>query len=124
MFLWIAAVTAAFVALLFYTPRLPHRRELLIVAAVAAIVRLIPILLHPEQHGTWLADPQNYERTATEILHGRDIYRLGFFLHPYLPFQMYIFAACKVIADGLNAPFFAVVRLPCSAEFAPLIKLV
>lgn len=115
MFLWIAAVTAAFVALLFYTPHLPQRRELLIVAAVAALVRLVPILLHPEQHGIWLFDAQNYERTATEVLHGRDIYRLGFFIHPYLPFQMYVFAACKLVADGLNVPFFAIVRLPTAA---------
>jgi hypothetical protein len=112
LFIWIVAAGVAFAGLLFVTPSIPRGRELYVIAAVALILRLLPVILKPDAEGFWVTDIRNYETTASDVLNRRDIYLRPGFPHPYLPFQMYVFALSKLIADATPIPFFALVRLP------------
>ncbi|MBI5290202.1 MAG: DUF2029 domain-containing protein, partial [Chloroflexi bacterium] len=112
LFLWIVALGVAFVWLLFAAPALPRGRELAIIGVLAAVARFVPLLVFREPHGLWTIDINAYLITASDVLDWRDVYLRDFFVHPYLPFQMYVFAAAKLVADATPVPFFTAARVP------------
>jgi hypothetical protein len=117
LFLWLLALTVAFCATLFVLPNVPARATLPIVAVFATVARLLPILVYRHSEGLWSVDVNNMQRAADAVLHGRDVYlqpNFGF-VHPYLPFQMYVLAVMKTIADATDTPFFVWMRLPQAA---------
>jgi hypothetical protein len=114
LFLWLLATTGAFVVLQFTRFDLSERRHYTVVIAVGVVVHLVPLLLYPNAEGFFQADVDNYGVTAQRILDRQDAYELfqGFIIHPYLPFQMFVLAGAKLVANATNLPFFFVLRIP------------
>jgi hypothetical protein len=117
MFLWAAAATAVFVALLFVRPRMPRHLEIWVVAATGAALHIVPIVMYPDPQGSWITDIRNFALAGQRVLDGLDVYALARIIpyHPYPPFQMYVFAVAYQLADWTSLSFFTLMRLPQSA---------
>ena len=117
LFTWIVACSVLFFALLLLGRRLLLQRPLAAVIAVAVVARLVPLLVFREPTGRWGTDIVNYQTVAELVLAHNDVYdRVAYvFIHPYLPFFMYILAASDWAAGFSGLSFFTVVRLPLVA---------
>ncbi|MCH8008985.1 MAG: glycosyltransferase family 39 protein [Chloroflexi bacterium] len=117
LFTWIVACSVLFFALLLSGRRLLLQRPLAAVIAVAVVARLVPLLVFREPTGSWGTDIVNYQTVAELVLAHNDVYdRVAYvFIHPYLPFFMYILAASDWAAGFSGLSFFTVVRLPLVA---------
>lgn len=115
LFAWIVACAAVFFALLLSDRRLSLQRPLLVIVAVAVVARLVPLLVFREPTGLWGTDINNYRTVAELVLAHSDVYPVAgkyVFLHPYLPFFMYILAASEWASRLPGLSFFTIIRLP------------
>lgn len=118
LFAWIAACAVLFFALLISQRRVLLQRPLAAVIVVAAVARLVPLFVFPEPTGLWGNDIENYRTVAELVLAHSDVYALAgrwIFIHPYLPFFMYILAASDWASGLPGLSFFTAVRLPLVA---------
>lgn len=117
LFVWSVACAAIFFALLLSGRRILLQRPLVAVIAVAVVARLVPLLVFPEPTGLWGGDIDNYRKVAELVLAHSDVYAREewVFIHPFLPFYMYILAASDWVAGFSGLSFFTVVRLPLVA---------
>ena len=114
LFTWIVACSVLFFVLLLSDRRLSLQRPLLVIVAVAVVARVVPLLVFPEPTGFWGIDIDNYRTVAELVQSHSDVYDWAeyVFIHPYLPFFMYILAASEWASRLPGLSFFTVVRLP------------
>lgn len=111
--IWVVVCAIAFGGLAFSSVHMQAPAKMLLaVGGLAAVVRIVPVLLYPESKGVSQFDIENFYRTATAILDGRDVYALPVGTYPYPPLHLYVFAAAKGISDSLDVSFFVLVRIP------------
>lgn len=99
------------------------RHPLLVAAAAAVAVRLVPAALPLPHDAVVRFDIDSYRLVAAAVLDRRDVYDLVG-RYPYLPLHMYVFAAAAWLADHSGLPFAFVVKLPEIAADAVLTVLV
>lgn len=115
--LWLLLPLALFVRLTgsAQPPRLVRRiaaqpRPLLIVAALALLVRLVPMLLLPVGAAY---DIESFRLVGEALLTGQDVYASATSgRHPYLPLQMYWIGAALWAAQHTAVPFVLWIKLP------------
>lgn len=92
----------------------PKQHPLAIALSIATVARVVPLLIFREPTGLFYVDIDHYHAVAEAVLHGQDAYAAGgsTIIHPYLPFQMYVFALADGAANAFNVSFFALVRIP------------
>ena len=115
---WIVVCAVVFFALLLSGRRLLLQRPLAVVIVVAVVARLVPLLVFREPTGFWGVDIEHYRTVADLVLAHEDVYALAgryIFIHPYLPFFMYMLAASEWVSRLPGISFFTVVRLPLVA---------
>jgi len=110
MFAWALASGLAFVLAPLTPGRLMPPRPLFVVALLALLVRLVPLVAIARQTGLLSVDTANFRAAAQAVLDGRD--PLNPLTHPYPPLHMYVFAAAAVVADHSAMTFFQAERLP------------
>ena len=123
LLVWLLGLTVIFCAAFFVVPRISPGHTVLATALIAVVARVVPIFVYPDSEGLFAIDVDNFERAADAVLHGRNIYLEPSFVHPYLPFQMYILAAMKALADATDTSFFVWMRLPQAAADAGIAVL-
>ncbi len=115
LLLWITASAIAFFVLQVARPRLRPRGAIAIIVVAGSVAYLVPLLVFRNPTGLFSIDIYNYRLVASAVLDRRDVYEINKGLlspHPYLPLQMYAFAAALRIADATPFTFFTLVRLP------------
>ena len=118
LFAWIVACAVVFFALVLSDRRVVLQRPLAAVIVVAVVARLVPLFVFREPSGYWGIDIDNYREVAELVLAHSDVYARAssyVFIHPYLPFFMYILAASEWASSLPGLSFFTTVRLPLVA---------
>lgn len=82
-----------------------HLNKLLLIWAIAFIVRLIPVL-----SGRDFIDL--YDIQAYPVLNNLNIYSATHKIFPYSPVSMFLPAACAILAALFRVPFYATIRIP------------
>jgi hypothetical protein len=123
---WILACGVIFLASLVFPVPAPKRRALAVVVGIAAIARFVPLFIFREQTGLFITDINNYHTIAEAVLAREDAYVPVSYIviHPYLPLQMYVFAAAEWATGPLNAPFFLLARIPHTLADVGIVALI
>src|SRR5215212_4937938 len=104
------------------------RHPLLLAVAAAVIVRLVPALMRLPEDALVQFDVESFRQVAAAVAGRRDVYDLGAAVgeprYPYLPAQLYLFAAAGWIAAHTPLPYLLLVKLPSITADAGLTLLV
>ena len=124
---WIGVLTGLMLAAAML-PLPKTARPVAIVVVVALIARALPLIVFRAPPGSFVIDIRNYALVADAVLAHHDPYAIdgpfGLYPHPYLPFQMYVFAAAARIAEVYHLPFFIGARLPQVVADAAIAALI
>lgn len=135
-FVWLVAVTAAF--LWVRRPPLPapsatqkgsvqtasgwlSRVNWPVVALVALVVRLLPALWLPVGAGY---DIESFRLVTDALLNGQEVYTSVLGRHPYLPLQMYVMAGATWLGELLGVPYVVSIKLPAVLADAAIAALI
>jgi hypothetical protein len=121
LIVWVGICAAAFTWLQARGSALRVQHPVAVVALVAVLARVVPLLVLREPRGLLAVDILDYRIVADAVLRHHDVYAINetpLPIHPYIPLQMYVFAGCLKLAELAGLSFFVLVRLPIVAADA------